>query len=146
MSTQLIAAKNKYKERAKVEKKLAEELEQISSLMCDSKETDKKKEKKGNEKAEKDKKKGEKGEGDKKSLKIETSEKRLSKLRKRGEEWLDLKKVEDSPPDGPDLYLALVGFYDPLLLPQLRNLHVPLNGLVKARFHPTSLQLIIRET
>ncbi|XP_033227940.1 uncharacterized protein LOC117179874 [Belonocnema kinseyi] len=56
-----------------------------------------------------------------------------SQLRKRGEEWRDKVFVDDSPEDGPNLYVVLTGFYDPNLPLDLIDAGVPLNCILRIK-------------
>ncbi|KAJ9586340.1 hypothetical protein L9F63_020048, partial [Diploptera punctata] len=129
----LIAVKNNYLEKTAIQNKLAEELEQES--ICITPVQSKKEGKKAKEgKKEKVTKEKKKEETEFKLPKIETAEKKLTKLRKKGEEWKDTKYIADFPLDGPNLYVALVGFHEPTLLTELRKIGVPLHGLIKVQY------------
>lgn len=52
-------------------------------------------------------------------------------LRELGEEWKDKVYVEDFPKDGPELYIALIGFRKCGLICELLKLNVPLVAVVK---------------
>ncbi|PSN36452.1 hypothetical protein C0J52_18057 [Blattella germanica] len=130
----LLAVKNKFVEKKEIEIQLANDIERETKNICDQGEPGKKGKDKKEPKTAKAKKKGEKGDGDKKVATIETADKKRTQLRKRGEEWRDITYVEDSPVEGPDLYIALIGFYDPRLPLELRKAGVPLQGLVKVLY------------
>lgn len=57
--------------------------------------------------------------------------KRNTKLRRRGEEWLDIEYIEDSPEDGPDAYIIISNFYDAKLTYELLRIGVPLQCVIK---------------
>lgn len=69
---------------------------------------------------------------------VKTSEKPFTKLRKRGEEWMDKTWIDDSPNDGPQLYIAISTFYDPGLPLELLNLNIPLHAIAKLCLWETS--------
>lgn len=54
-------------------------------------------------------------------------------VRKRGEEWKDGAFVDDSPPEGPNLYVTLTGFYHFELIQQLVQAGVPLMAILKVK-------------
>lgn len=62
-------------------------------------------------------------------------------LRVRGEEWRDKVYVDDFPIDGPNLYVAVTGFVDPLLAGCLVKIGVPLKAIVQIRIDPTSIKI-----
>lgn len=59
-------------------------------------------------------------------------------LRVRGEEWRDKVYVDDFPTDGPNLYVAVTGFVEPLLSGCLVKIGIPLTALVQIRIDPSS--------
>lgn len=69
---------------------------------------------------------------------VKTSEKPFTKLRKRGEEWKDKTWIDDSPNDGPQLYIAISTFYDPGLPLELLHLNIPLHAIAKLCLWETS--------
>lgn len=62
---------------------------------------------------------------------VKSFDKQNTKLRKRGEEWRDRVRIDDAPIGGPDLYVVLSGFYDPLLPSELLKAGLPLNVVLK---------------
>lgn len=84
--------------------------------------------------------KGKKEEPDPASLLPEPAEgkKYNTLLRVRGEEWRDKVYVDDFPTDGPNLYVAVTGFVEPLLAGCLVKIGIPLTALVQVRIDPTA--------
>lgn len=70
--------------------------------------------------------------------KVKKSEKPFTKLRKRGEEWKDKTWIDDSPHDGPQLYIAISTFYDPDLPLELLHLNIPLHAIAKLSLWETN--------
>ncbi|XP_015429700.1 PREDICTED: sperm-associated antigen 17-like [Dufourea novaeangliae] len=68
--------------------------------------------------------------------------KRLTKLRKRGEEWRDTIYVDDAPLNGPNLYIILTGFHDPAISEHLVNAGVPLNFILRIKKSKRDLELL----
>ncbi|KOB67144.1 putative sperm associated antigen 17 [Operophtera brumata] len=82
--------------------------------------------------------KGKKEEPDPASLLPEPAEgkKYNTLLRVRGEEWRDKVYVDDFPTDGPNLYVAVTGFVEPLLCGCLIKIGIPLTAIVQVRIDP----------
>lgn len=57
--------------------------------------------------------------------------KTFTKLRRRGEEWKDIKWIDDSPSGSPELYILISTFYDVNLILELLKLGMPLRAVVK---------------
>lgn len=62
-------------------------------------------------------------------------------LRVRGEEWRDKVYVDDFPTDGPNLYVAVTGFVEPLLCGCLLKIGIPLTALVQVRIDPSTTNI-----
>lgn len=62
-------------------------------------------------------------------------------LRLRGEEWRDKVYVDDFPTDGPNLYVAITGFVDPILARCLTMIGIPLMAIVQIRIELASMQI-----
>lgn len=78
-------------------------------------------------------KKGKKDDSTLKSNEPEDGKKYNTQLRVRGEEWRDRVYVDDFPIDGPNLYVAVTGFQDPLLPWCLVKIGIPLIAIVQLR-------------
>lgn len=92
------------------------------------------KEKGGGKKDRKDGKKsaGGKGKGAKKTPEP-PSPKKESKLRKRGDEDLDSKYIDDEPDDGPNQYILIYGFQLPYIYQLLDEQGIPVEGMIRIR-------------
>ncbi|XP_037869059.1 uncharacterized protein LOC101747134 isoform X1 [Bombyx mori] len=84
-------------------------------------------------------KKGKKNDVDASFLLPEPAEdkKYNTQLRVRGEEWRDKVYVDDFPTDGPNLYVAITGFVEPLLPGCLISIGVPITAIVQIRINPS---------
>lgn len=71
----------------------------------------------------------------------EEGKKYNTQLRVRGEEWRDKVYVDDYPTDGPNLYVAVTGFSDPLLPGSLLRIGIPLSAIVQLRIDPTTTKV-----
>lgn len=71
----------------------------------------------------------------------EEGKKYNTSLRVRGEEWRDRVYVDDFPTDGPNLYVAITGFLDPLLPGSLIKIGIPLSAVVQIRIDPTAAKV-----
>ncbi|XP_064627357.1 sperm-associated antigen 17-like isoform X2 [Lineus longissimus] len=95
--------------------------------------------------AEKDKPGGKGGKGDKKDRAKSPgkkggkktpdppSAKKESKLRKRGDEDLDSKYIDDEPDDGPNHYVLVHGFTEPYLITLLDELGITVEAIIKVK-------------
>ncbi|XP_037299765.1 uncharacterized protein LOC115448554 [Manduca sexta] len=88
-------------------------------------------------------KKGKKDEAEPMDLLPEPTEgkKYNTQLRVRGEEWRDKVYVDDFPTDGPNLYVAITGFVEPLLPGCLVQIGIPLTAVVQVRIDPSTTKV-----
>nr|XP_009302096.1 sperm-associated antigen 17 isoform X2 [Danio rerio] len=54
-----------------------------------------------------------------------------TKLKRRGEEENTIKYIDDEPDDGPQQYILIVGFYEPLLIAVLDSMGIHVSNVIK---------------